>query len=196
MRGMGPMVLPMPPPHFMRMPGVYHRYGGPTATRGPTSESRPVSTSGGGSQTITEPKPLMSIHTSRSVKAMVQAQQEQMQEGGGIMGLGMGPRYHARGSGISSTTVQTWGGPPSGHRLPLKRPATSNGSQSMNVDEPRNKMAAITSRTKQDGRTSRTNLKFLGTADEQIQATSSSSYYNQQQPRQVTDYIFCLASYW
>ena len=182
MRGMRPMRLPMPPPHFMRMPGAYHRYGGPTATRGPHFESRPTTTSVEESSTKNEgPKPLMSIATPGPVKAMVQAQQNQMQRGrGGIMGLGMGPRYHTRGSGVSST-VQSRGGPPSGQRMPLKRPATSYGSQPMNVDEPRNKMP----------NTSRTNLKFIRTVDEPMQQTpSSSSYYNQQQSRQV--YIrFC-----
>ena len=144
MRGMRlPMLMP---PHLMQMPGAYYRYGGPTATSGPSFEKRPVSKSGRESQTRSEgPKPLMSIHTPGSVKSMVQAQQEQMQRGGGVMGLGMGPRYH------------------------LKRSTTSNGSHPLNDDEPRSKMV----------NSSRANLKLM------TQPTSSSSCYDQQQPRQV-----------
>ena len=175
MRGMRPMRLPMPlPPHFMRMPGVFHRYGGPTATRGRggANEGRPAVTSSGGDSTSATtksdgPKPLMSIPTPEPVKAMLQAQQR----GRGIMGMGMGQRYHAmRGSGQTTTSR---GAPPT--RGPLKRPAPANGSQPMHVDEPKSKVSN-TSRS--------SNLKFIRTVDEPMHtapSTTSSSYYNQTQ---------------
>lgn len=178
MRGMRPMRLPMPPPpHFMRMPGVFHRYGGPTATRGRggSNEGRPAVTSADGDSASTTksegPKPLMSIPTPEPVKAMLQAQQR----GRGMMGMGMGPRYHAiRGSSssTSSSTTTSRGSAPS--RGPLKRSAPYNGSQPMHVDEPKSKIP----------NTSRTNLKFIRTVDEPMHtapSTTSSSYYNQTQ---------------
>jgi hypothetical protein len=155
MRGMRPMRLPMPiPPHFMRMPGVYHRYGGPTATRGRggSNESRPAVTaeSGDTPPTTTKsdgPLPLMSIPTPefKSIGVIMPAL---AQRGRGIIGMGMGPRYHGMQSrGGATTATPSYRGSTSSSashsRMPLKRPATSNGVQPMHVDhsEPQPKMS-------------------------------------------------------
>ena len=185
MRGMRPMRLPMPiPPHFMRMPGVYHRYGGPTATRGRggSNESRPAITSESGDTPTTTksdgPQPLMSIPTPAPLKAMVFAQR-----GRGMIGMGMGPRYHGMQSrGGSTPATSSYRGSSSASashpRMPLKRPATSNGAQPMHIDhsEPQSKMSKP-----------RNTLTYIRTVDEPMHSTPStttSSYYNRPQPHQ------------
>jgi hypothetical protein len=186
MRGMRPMRLPMPiPPHFMRMPGVYHRYGGPTATRGRggSNESRPAITSESGDTPPTTtksdgPLPLMSIPTPAPLKAMVMAQR-----GRGMIGMGMGPRYHGmqtRGGATAPTSSYRGSSSASAShpRMPQKRPATSNGVQPMHVDhsEPQPKMSKP-----------RNTLTYIRTVDEPMHSTPStttSSYYNRPQPHQ------------
>ena len=164
MRGMRPMRMPMLPPPFMRMP--FPRFG-PPRVRGEIKSSTPATSEAPKVTKSDGPTPLMSIPTPEPLKVMLETQHHP--RGGAVIGMGMGPQYHAMRGGIIAASLSTMRGGAT-TRLTTKRPAASNGAQSMKVDygEPKAKVP------------SRSNLTFIRTVDESSQKPVS--YYQKPAP--------------